>query len=593
MPTLHLTQIGLGANRHRVLIDLDDDGAKSSASAEFEFALSEQDREDLRWYLEDYLLYPIDPAPTIAQRIERRMGTLGAELCRHLFDSSPAARGLWARLLPQLPSTCVEVASEVDAASVLPWELLRDPQSNTSLAVFTRAFVRTQTETGRPATKAPPTSGGEKIRVLLVISRPGGGEDVPFRSVASHLVRLSADAREKFQLDVLRPATFEKLASELRRAAREGTPYHVVHFDGHGIWMDLADLAGHDDSPDPTTGGNGGGGGRRWDPHRFHAHDLRDGAHGYVLFEHPTAADNSDFVGGPSLGNLLAETGVPVLVLNACQSAHADLTTAPATMTNDEGEGDVQARVRAYGSFAQEVVNAGVAGVVAMRYIVYVVTAAQFIGDLYAALLDGQPLGEAVTLGRKQLRENPDREIAFTPRPLQDWVVPIVYEAAPLTLFEKPHGGPSRIRLDQAEAGQERAVLDPSLPAAPDVGFFGRDETLLALDRAFDTHQVVLLHAYAGAGKTSTAVEFAPWYQLTGGVKGPVLFTSFEQHLPLARVLDQLGTAFEPVLEAGGIHWLTLTDQERYRVALQLLQQIPVLWIWGQRRARRWVSRRD
>ena len=32
------------------------------------------------------------------------------------------------------------------------------------------------------------------------------------------------------------------------------------------------------------------------------------------------------------------------------------------------------------------------------------------------------------------------------------------------------------------------------------------------LDRAFDRHPVVLLHAYAGQGKTATAVEFARWY---------------------------------------------------------------------------------
>src|SRR6266487_2750786 len=341
MPTLHLTQIGLGANRHRVLIDFSDDGERSSATADFDFALSDQDREDLRWYLEDYLLYPIDPAPTIAQRIERRMNSLGAELFRHLFDSSPAARGLWARLLSQLPSTRIEVASEVDAASVLPWELLRDPQSNTSLAVFTRAFVRTQTETGRPATKAPPTNGGEKIRVLLVISRPGGAEDVPFRSVASHLVRLSAEARETFQLDVLRPATFEKLASELRRAAQKGTPYHVVHFDGHGIWADLK-VMNDDTSPGSEGSGNGGGAGQWRDRDRYHAHDQREDAHGYVLFEHSSAADNCDYVDGPRLGNLLAETRVPVLVLNACQSAHADL----ALRRGGRGGGDALHRLR-------------------------------------------------------------------------------------------------------------------------------------------------------------------------------------------------------------------------------------------------------
>lgn len=79
----------------------------------------------------------------------------------------------------------------------------------------------------------------------------------------------------------------------------------------------------------------------------------------------------------------------------------------------------------------------------------------------------------------------------------------------------------------EAEATPARGTLDPKLPLSPDVGFFGRDETLLAIDRAFDTQSIVLLHAYAGNGKTSTAAEFAHWYSLTGGVDGPVLFTSF------------------------------------------------------------------
>ena len=54
----------------------------------------------------------------------------------------------------------------------------------------------------------------------------------------------------------------------------------------------------------------------------------------------------------------------------------------------------------------------------------------------------------------------------------------------------------------------------------PDTDFVGRDETLLLLDRAFDEHAVVLLHAYAGQGKSATAVEFARWYARTGGL-GP------------------------------------------------------------------------
>lgn len=227
-----------------------------------------------------------------------------------------------------------------------------------------------------------------------------------------------------------------------------------------------------------------------------------EGSHGFLLFEDAGTVGNAQLVDGPALGRLLVEAGVPVLVLNACRSAHADLVTQPQTAD----DGDVHERVRAYGSLAQEVIHAGVGGVVAMRYNVYVVTAAQFVGDLYGALADGQPLGQAVTAGRRQLAAKPDREIAFEPRPLRDWMVPVVYEAAPLPLFAPaPATERVTIRLSQAEAAPARARVDPMLPADPDVGFYGRDETLFALDRVFDAQQLVLLHAWAGAGKTPSA----------------------------------------------------------------------------------------
>ena len=50
------------------------------------------------------------------------------------------------------------------------------------------------------------------------------------------------------------------------------------------------------------------------------------------------------------------------------------------------------------------------------------------------------------------------------------------------------------------------AAVGSGLPYAPDVGFIGRDETILKLDRSFDEQNLVLLHAFAGSGKTSTAV---------------------------------------------------------------------------------------
>ena len=80
----------------------------------------------------------------------------------------------------------------------------------------------------------------------------------------------------------------------------------------------------------------------------------------------------------------------------------------------------------------------------------------------------------------------------------------------PIALFSAPaDDGKLEIRLEESQI-TDRGGLDPALPSTPDAGFCGRDETLLALDRAFDRHQIVLLHAYAGSGKTATSPGAVP-----------------------------------------------------------------------------------
>jgi tetratricopeptide (TPR) repeat protein len=557
---LHLNQTALPDGLYRVEVSLVEDGvAPRKAVATFKYAMSDADREQLRWYLEDYLEYPLDPAPRIAAGVEARMAELGAELFSAIFGGQGATL-LWAAVQGRLPRTRVEIETEVADAAALPWELLRDPFADTVLALQAGSFVRVNHQSAGPVVR--PVTPGRVLRVLLVICRPGAGEDVPFRSVAGRL--MNTEPAELLDLTVLRPPTYTALAEELERAHRDGEPYHVVHFDGHGDFLD----ASEDHS--------GSGAVSR---HRYGSH--RPGRHGYLLFEDATAPDNVRLVDGPELGGLLARAGVSVLVLNACRSAYAEAPSAP---EESDATADVHARVRAYGSLALEITDAGVAGVVAMRYSVYVVTAAQFVADLYAGLLSGLPLGQAVAKGRRRLHEQPQRAIAFDPVPLRDWSVPVVYEAVPLALFTPPPQGTISITVTDSEAGDGER---PGQPKRPDVGFFGRDETLLALDRAFDAHRIVLLHAYAGQGKTSTAVEFGRWYHRTGGLTlpggtgdGPVLFSSLEHHTPLSKLLNQIGDTFDPLLQANGVAWRTLTDAEQRDVALQLLGQIPVLWIW-------------
>lgn len=573
--TLRITQYAEAEGRYRVELVLEGGASRQPpATARFEFKLTDQDREDLRWYMEDYAQYPLDPAPTIAARIEQRMVEIGVALFRNVFESSETARRLWARMQDRLNDTRIEIITEIREATAIPWELLRDPLTGEPLALAAQAFVHSQTDAtrqARPLDTSPLEEGESKIRILLVICRPRGREDVPFRSVASRILRgLGREAGDIVQLDVLRPPTFEQLAKTLRAAKRTGQPYHIVHFDGHGMYMEMPEqdqLAAFIKSLGVLTLGK-----------------PRPGRHGYLLFENPLAEVNAELVDGDHLGKLLVETDVPVLALNACQSAFAEALPSPAAGVGD----DVQSQVRAFGSLAQEVMNTGVAGVVAMRYVLYVETAKRFVADLYDALVQGDSLGEAVTFGRKQLASNPQREIGLRPIELQDWPVPIVYEPAPIRLFPRVgahrdaplrdtpiRDTPIRVALDK----QTRVSIE-GVPPPPDVGFYGRDETLLALDRAFDTQRIVLLHAYAGSGKTATAAEFARWYALTGGIQGPVLFTSFEQYRPLPRALDVIGRVFESILEQKHINWLALDDEQRKALTLQILKQVSVLWIW-------------
>ena len=74
MSLLRLTQhVEKKTDHYRVEVAFDDDdGSRQTADVSFKFEFLEEERADLRWYLEDFLQYPRDPAPKIALRIEAR-----------------------------------------------------------------------------------------------------------------------------------------------------------------------------------------------------------------------------------------------------------------------------------------------------------------------------------------------------------------------------------------------------------------------------------------------------------------------------------------------------------------------------------------
>jgi len=168
------------------------------------FNLTSQDLEKIRWYLEDFLEYPQDPAPIIAANIEQRMTEIGVELFEKVFHANDDTSQVWEKVRHHISDTRVEIVTGVRDAAAIPWELIHDPQSDMPLALGASAFVRTTPQ----AVQLPqiPKTVDSKIRILLVICRPKGNSDVPFRSVAIKLIKALTDsASEVFKIDVLRP----------------------------------------------------------------------------------------------------------------------------------------------------------------------------------------------------------------------------------------------------------------------------------------------------------------------------------------------------------------------------------------------------
>jgi hypothetical protein len=149
-----MQQQGTGPDRHQAMLTFTEEGwAPRLVTVEFGFSLSDQDREDIRWYLEDYLEFAQDPALRIAARIERRMEAIGDELFRALFQGSDDARDLWAALRPRLGEARIEVVASVWAATTIPLGTAARPTHRGIHGARSAGLC------SRPATECDPRAG--------------------------------------------------------------------------------------------------------------------------------------------------------------------------------------------------------------------------------------------------------------------------------------------------------------------------------------------------------------------------------------------------------------------------------------------------
>jgi tetratricopeptide (TPR) repeat protein len=459
--------------------------------------------DELGWYLERW---PVWPNPLVADRarqVEANLIAWGKALHAVALPLAATANVLqaWAgveagashRFSVSVDDSVLLGSSEAEeqlakeaatALLALPWELLHNGKGflfQGAGPVRVRRRLANKRDRAVPAV-APP------IRVLLISARP---EDdacgyLDHRSSALPLVAATEELGDVLRLTLLHPATYPALEAELARAQQAGEPYHVVHFDGHGVYDRRVGLGGLC-FEDPS------------DSHKLTGR------------RHQTVYTNQ-------LGPLLNNYRIPLVLLEACQSAKAE---AGAELV------------------ASELLQRGVASVVAMSHSVLVETARRFVAAFYGELAKGQRVGQAMLAGQRALHSDPSRgqRYGIGELTLADWFVPVLYqEKDDPQLFTATPAPQTREDL----GARRRARLGAVPPEPVDTGFVGRSRDLLALERLLRQERWAVLRGQGGEGKTALAAELARWLVRSQQVRRAA-FVSVELCSHKDAVLDALG----------------------------------------------------
>jgi tetratricopeptide (TPR) repeat protein len=493
----------------------------SSRSWRFVAPIGLIEADELRWYLEKYAVWPSTYFQERARRVEQSLATWGQLLYQAALPPEYTATVMqaWSRVGNRAgrrfsvyvnPSVEAE-APEADQLKVaesatlllsLPWEILHDGKEYVFRGAKPTQVRRRLPNTGDFEDLALATP----IRILLVVARPEDDACGYFdhRSSALPLVAATEALGGLIRVQILTPPALPALHAELERARQADEPYHVLHFDGHGVYDRHVGLGGLC-FEDPQDIGK-----------------LEQRRRITVYPKAPDPSKRDDQTSDVGLGLLLRAYRIPLVFLDACQTAQAGQTS---------------------GSVATELLNDGVASVVAMSHSVLVETATRFVEAFYGALASGARVGDAMLAGQRELKDDSFRGQVFGAGALrlQDWFVPVLFqEEEDPRLFRTVHAPRTRQDLQVALAVRQGALPDP-----PETGFVGRSRELLALERLLSRERYAVVRGQGGEGKTALAAELARWMVRSHQVHRAA-FVSVETHSTATAVLDAIGRQLVP-----------------------------------------------
>lgn len=459
--------------------------------------------EDLRWYLEQYATSPRESDSTRARNIEEHLASWGQLLYNAAIPLGPTANVMkaWAKIGPQterrfsiLVNTALEVGVNETEAGIskevashllnLPWELLHDGDCYLFQGAKPMCVRRRLPNTRVLDTPVLDTP----LRILLVTARP---EDdtcsfVDHRASALPLVEAMEQLGGLVRIHVLSPPTLLALQDELARAHAGKKPYHVIHFDGHGVY------------------------------------DHRIGL-GALCFEDPQDVDLIEKrrhipITTKELRPLLRDYRIQLVFLGAFSS--------------------IALKTRVSECIASELLELGTVSVAVMSHNVLVETLRRFVQSFYTDLARGLRVGEGMLRSQRSLKDDNFRGRIFGMGDLrlEDWFIPVLYqEQDDPQLFKTTPAKQTQKDIQAALATRIGAV-----PPVPKTGFIGRSRELLMLQRLLRKERYAVIRGQGGEGKTALASEFARWMVRSQQMRRAA-FVSVETHSNHRAVVDALG----------------------------------------------------
>ena len=498
---------------------------------------SSKEREEIRWFLEDYASDKGSPFETAR-----------ALHCRELLSDKAIALhtslGLDNLKLEDTKTLEIAVRKRDDAREffAISWELLEDPQLwPMDLKVLVRRNIGdSNSQRGRW------DIADNGFNILLAVTRPGFALDVDYRLISKRIVNiidtLSSESL-KVTIQLVRPGTWVALKEHLNRYPLGY--FQVVHLDVHGSLIESAGSSA------------------------INLSFLRRSGTGIL------------HVSAGQVGVVLQERGVQAVLLNACDSARASRGLSS--------------------NFSEVLLQYDISMVLGMAYEALSSAADKFMAEFYGYfLVQCLDWSSSASLARNQLRLHNIRSARFGLEiEVNDWIVPVLYTRKGLVFdagLVAPIGSQQLVKrmlsLLPGILGTSTTKVDSERHSLWNTELVGRDSFLLMLetavlidhrttDKQSIKRRLIYIHGPAGSGKTSFVRSVGRWWKNTHFVKAEFYFDFADSSWPrtVEAIIAQIlaSSQLKPERKESSIQ-AALQHLKRYR-SLLILDSLEVVTI--------------